>query len=153
MSGREADRLPWISPMDLVFGVLATALIVLLVAWQAALLRKAEPARRAQRDAVLTARARLLARAPVPTDVFGKFVDYLRRRPWMRRGLSGLSGLAFVLAIALIGFPLYTNLVPDRIQQRLPPPFSGPPLPPAHPQRRGARGGRPDPLPHPARNA
>jgi sortase A len=126
--------------MDNVVAAAAAVLILLLVAWQAALLNKAEPVRRAHRAALVTARAQAMAASPAPTDPFGRFVDVLRRRPWMRRGLSGVSGLAFVVAIALIGFPFYTNLVQDRIQQRLSHELASPELRQAYLERRVAEG-------------
>ena len=126
--------------MDIAFAGFAALLILLLVGWQSALMAKAEPARRAQQDALIAAKAHQMAAAPRPTDPFNRFVDVLRRRKWMRRGLSGLSGIAFVLAIALIGFPFYTNLVQDRIQQRLSRELASPALRQAYLERRVAEG-------------
>ena len=126
--------------MDIVFAAVAAALILLLVAWQAALLQKAEPRRRAERNALVTARAHKMATSAAPTDPFGRFVDVLQRRPWMRRGLSGASALALVVAIALIGWPLYTNLIQDRIQQRLSRELASPELRQAYLERRLAEG-------------
>jgi sortase A len=126
--------------MDIVFAAVAAALILLLVAWQAALLQKAEPRRRAQRSVLVAARAQKMATSAPPTDPFGRFVDLLQRRPWMRRGLSGASALALVVAIALIGWPLYTNMIQDRIQQRLSRELASPELRQAYLERRLAEG-------------
>jgi sortase A len=44
---------------------------------------------------------------------------FLRRRPWVRRGMSGVSALLLVAAVALLAYPFYTNLYQARVQQRL----------------------------------
>ena len=55
-----------------------------------------------------------LSAAPLP-----RLVDMLRRHPWARRSLSGLSGLLLVLALGALGYPFYTNLYQSRVQSRL----------------------------------
>ncbi|MEO7555129.1 MAG: class E sortase [Acidimicrobiales bacterium] len=126
--------------MAVAFTALAAALILLVTLWQAALLHRAEPARRAQRDSLVANRAQALALTPRPTDPFNRLVGVLRRRRWFRRGLSGVSGLAFLLAVVLIGFPFYTNLLQDRIQERLSNQLVNPDLRQAYLERRVAEG-------------
>jgi sortase A len=48
-----------------------------------------------------------------------QFIRYLRTHGWARRGLSGLSISLVLLAVALLGFPVYTNVVQGREQDRL----------------------------------
>ncbi|MGH9244774.1 MAG: sortase [Acidimicrobiales bacterium] len=59
------------------------------------------------------------ASGPPPADPVGRLVDLLRRRPALRRGLSLASLAAMVVAIGMIGYPFYTNVVQGRIQDRL----------------------------------
>src|SRR4051794_30039431 len=126
--------------MEIALSGIAALLILLLVAWQSALMAKNEPVRRAQHEALVSAKARQLSASPRPNDAMGRFVEVLRRRRWMRRGLSGVSAIAFIVAIALIGFPFYTNLVQDRIQQRLSRELASPALRQAYLERRIADG-------------
>jgi sortase A len=56
---------------------------------------------------------------PRPTDPLGKVVDTLRRRRWARWTLSGASLAMVAVAVALLGYPFYTNLYQARVQQRL----------------------------------
>lgn len=46
-------------------------------------------------------------------------IRYLRQHGWARRSLSGLSLGLIVLAVALLGYPVYTNLYQGRLQGRL----------------------------------
>lgn len=46
-------------------------------------------------------------------------VNYLRSHPWARRGLSVLSIGLLIGAVALLGYPVYTNVYSDRVQSRL----------------------------------
>jgi sortase A len=91
----------------------AAILIVLLVAWQAALLTKT----RVLQPAMVT-----VPMAPAIAfrqDPQGWIIDSLRRRRWLRRTLSLGSLTAFIFAVGVIGYPFYTNLVQSRIQSRL----------------------------------
>ena len=126
--------------LDIIFITAASVLIVLLVAWQAALLAKNEPRRQAERDAAAVKRASTMANAPRPKDPMGRLVYLLRRRKWARRGLSGVSAVAFTVAIALIGYPFYTNLITDRIQERLGRELTSDSLRQAYLERRVAEG-------------
>src|SRR4051812_29115191 len=46
-------------------------------------------------------------------------VQFLRARRWARVGLTaGIAGLV-VVAVGLLGYPLYTNFYQDRVQNRL----------------------------------
>ena len=56
---------------------------------------------------------------PAPTDALGRVVDYLRRRPWARRTLSGASLVMVVVAVVMLGWPFFTNVYQARVQQRL----------------------------------
>lgn len=46
-------------------------------------------------------------------------IRFLRSHQWARRGLSLLSVGLLVLAVGLLGYPLYTNLYQSRVQSRL----------------------------------
>jgi sortase A len=101
-----------------VIGVVAAACIVLVLAAQASVvsrLRRQEPeaARGAPRHA-----ARSVAPADVPVEG-GWLVRTLRRRRWLRRSLSFASVAVTLVAVGMIGYPFYTNLYADRVQQRL----------------------------------
>lgn len=56
---------------------------------------------------------------PAPTDPLGRVVDVLRRRKWARRTLSGASLVMVVVAVAMLGWPFFTNVYQARLQQRL----------------------------------
>ena len=47
------------------------------------------------------------------------FLDFLRKRPWVRRSLSLVSVLLFLGGIGLLAFPFATNMWQDRVQKRL----------------------------------
>ena len=47
------------------------------------------------------------------------FLDFLRKRPWVRRSLSLASVLLFLGGIGLLAFPFATNMWQDRVQKRL----------------------------------
>lgn len=53
------------------------------------------------------------------TPGMGRVVNFLRTRPWARRLLSGLSVLLLIGAVAMLGYPFYTNLYQNRIQDKL----------------------------------
>ena len=46
-------------------------------------------------------------------------IRYLRNNRWARRGLSGLSGVLLIVAVVLLGYPVYTNVYQSRVQSRL----------------------------------
>jgi sortase A len=46
-------------------------------------------------------------------------IDFLRTRRWARRVLSGGSAGLLILAVVLLGFPVYTNWVHNRLQGHL----------------------------------
>lgn len=46
-------------------------------------------------------------------------IQFLRQRRWARRALSGVSVLLIVLAVVLLGYPVYTNWVHNRLQGKL----------------------------------
>ena len=57
-----------------------------------------------------------------------QLIRYLRSHGWARRGLSGLSVGLVLLAVSLLGFPLYTNIVQGRQQDRLNREYASPEL-------------------------
>ncbi len=96
--------------------LLATAAIVLMVA----ALSVYAPIARPRRPAHL--RSEPLAAVPLPAsgdDPLSKVVAVLRNHRWARMGLTALSVGLLVGAVAMVGYPFYTNLVQDRIQSRL----------------------------------
>jgi sortase A len=95
--------------------VVASALILLLVAWQAAFMRRIGGWGRPP----LPVRPGVVGVAPVPKGAFGRFIYFLGHRRWARRTMSACSGIALLVAIGIMGFPVYTNLVQSRIQARL----------------------------------
>ncbi|HEX4821973.1 MAG TPA: class E sortase [Acidimicrobiales bacterium] len=96
----------------MVVALVAGAFIVLLVAWQAAVLT----ATKARQPA---AAAPAIPAVPFRKDPQGWIINALRRKKWLRRSLSLGSLGAFVFAIGVLGYPFYTNLVQSRIQDRL----------------------------------
>ena len=54
-----------------------------------------------------------------PTDPVGRIVDTLRHRAWARRSLSGASLVMVVVAVVLLGWPLFTDMYQQRLQQKL----------------------------------
>lgn len=54
-----------------------------------------------------------------PTPGVGGLVRFLRKRGWARRLLSGLSIALFIGAAVMLGYPFYTNLYQNRVQDRL----------------------------------
>lgn len=48
-----------------------------------------------------------------------KLIGFLRAKRWARRTLTGTSTLLIVVAVALLGYPLYTNFRQDQLQSRL----------------------------------
>jgi sortase A len=91
----------------------AVAVILAVVAGQARVLsrtRSAAPAAPAARAA--------------PSVVFGRdplgwVVEQLRYRRWVRRSLSAGSLVVLLVAVGIIGYPFYTNIVQSRIQAQL----------------------------------
>ncbi len=53
------------------------------------------------------------------TPGVGGLVSFLRTRSWARRLLSGLSILLLLGALGMLGYPFYTNLYQNRVQDRL----------------------------------
>src|SRR3954468_12639070 len=97
----------------MILAVPAAVLIVLLVAWQAAALTKFK--QRQPAAAVAPSRPAVSFRK----DPQGWLIDSLRRRKWLRRTLSLGSLAAFLVAVGVIGYPFYTNLVQSRLQSQL----------------------------------
>jgi sortase A len=97
----------------MIAAILASSLIVGLVAWQSRLLtaiKRREPA-----PTHVPPRPKI----PFRRDPQGWMVDILRRRKGLRLSLSLGSLFAFLFAVGVIGYPFYTNLVQGRIQAQL----------------------------------
>ena len=67
----------------------------------------------------------------------------IRRRRWARHSLSALSSVLLVVAVGMLGYPLYTNLYQGRVQSRLERELVSPDLEQAY---RAGRLGTGDPL-------
>lgn len=63
-------------------------------------------------------------------------VELLRNKPWLRRGLSGLSVLLVLGGLALVGYPFATNMWTDRVQERLDDQIASPELQQAYKERK-----------------
>ncbi|HUF31775.1 MAG TPA: sortase [Acidimicrobiales bacterium] len=59
------------------------------------------------------------AAPPTSRDPMSKLVDVLRRRRWARVSLSALSAALLIGAVAVLGYPFYTNVYQSRIQGQL----------------------------------
>jgi sortase A len=65
------------------------------------------------------------AASPVATgarpggDVTTRMAAALRRRPWVRRALSASALVMVAVALGLLGYPVFTDVVQGRIQTRL----------------------------------
>jgi sortase A len=94
-------------------GIVAAALIVVVVV-ATAVVRARRPSGR-PRPAVPTG-VPVPAAAPGP---LGSVVGFLRRHRWVRRAISAVSVAIMVVALGIIGYPFYTNLLQSRIQARL----------------------------------
>jgi sortase A len=111
---------------------LATALVVLTIA---ALGVYGPIARSTRRGAHLAPPERA-----VPADATGRLAVWLRKRPAARMLLSAASLGLLVTAVAVIGYPFYTNLVQDRLQGRLDHQLASPELREAYLERRVGEG-------------
>lgn len=67
-------------------------------------------------------------------------IEVLRSKPWVRRALSGVSVVLLLAGVALVGYPLATNLWQDRVQSRLSKQLASPKLEQAYRQRQVATG-------------
>ncbi len=54
-----------------------------------------------------------------PGNPLDAVVDVLRRRPWVRRGLSGFTVLMVLVAAGLFSYPFWTDVYQERLQVRL----------------------------------
>jgi sortase A len=68
------------------------------------------------------------ATAAVDDASLSPVVRFLRRNRWARRSMSLVSVGLLVTAVAMLGYPLYTNLYQSRLQQRLDRQFADPEL-------------------------
>jgi len=81
------------------------------------------------------------AAAPAPDrGVEARIVDYLRRRPWARRGLSFASVALLLGAVVMLGWPFWTNLYQSRVQSQLDRQLVSPELQQAYRDRRVGTG-------------
>jgi sortase A len=60
-----------------------------------------------------------MAAAPAVATDDSWLVGVLRRNRWLRRSLSFASVAVTLVAVGMIGYPFYTNLYADRVQDRL----------------------------------
>ncbi len=67
-------------------------------------------------------------------------VELLRSKRWVRRALSGLSVLLLLGGVALVGYPFFTNVWQDRVQERLTRQLATPQLEQAYRERRVGTG-------------
>jgi len=97
--------------------LIATAVIVIVVA----ALSVYGPAARPPKPAHLRAEDDLaeVPAAHVGRDPISRLVVVLRRRRWARMALTTLSIGLLVAAVGTIGYPFYTNLYQQRLQDRL----------------------------------
>ena len=116
-------------------GALAAVFILAVVGGQAIVLtrrsealgRRGMAGRAPLTDSGAVAMPGAAVRAPrtVPAPATGRrdplnlVVDILRRRRWARRSLSVASFAIVGIALYVMGYPFYTNLLQTRIQQRL----------------------------------
>jgi len=56
---------------------------------------------------------------PAPNDPLGRVVLALRRRPWARRSLSGVSVVLALVAVGMLGWPFFTDVYQRRLQSQL----------------------------------
>ncbi len=61
-------------------------------------------------------------------DLLGRAASALRQRPGARRLLSAMSVLMLLVAVGVLGYPFYTNLYQDRVQNGLTDQFATPEL-------------------------
>ena len=97
--------------------LIATAVIVLMIA----ALSVYGPVARPHKPAHLRS-AEELAAVPQPhlgTDPVSRLIGLLRTRRWARMALTTLSIGLLVAAVGTIGYPFYTNLYQQRLQDRL----------------------------------
>jgi sortase A len=108
-----------------VTGVIAALCIVLVIAAQASVVARLRG--RTPAGGPAHAAAGRATTAELPTEG-GWLVNVLRRRRWLRRSLSFASVAFTLVAVGMIGYPFYTNLYADRVQQRLDRQFASPEL-------------------------
>jgi len=77
--------------------------------------------------------------ASIPADMPAPLA-FLRQHRSARIGLSSVSGLLLLGAVAMLGYPLYTNLYQARVQQRLDRQIVSPELEQAYRERRVGTG-------------
>ncbi len=51
-----------------------------------------------------------------PSDPLGRAASVLRERAWARRLVSGLSVVMLLVAVGVLGYPVYTNLYQGQVQ-------------------------------------
>ena len=77
---------------------------------------------------------------PRSSDPLSRAAAGLRNRTWARRLLSGLSVVMLLVAVGVLGYPVYTNLYQGREQDRLNNQFATPELEQAYRARNVAEG-------------
>src|SRR3954465_10809343 len=114
----------------------AVAVILAVVAGQARVLSRT-------RSVAPAAAARAAPAVVFRRDPLGWVVEQLRFRRWGRRSLSAGSLVVLLVAVGIIGYPFYTNLVQSRIQARLEHQLSSPELNKATPKGQAKKGKTP----------
>jgi sortase A len=92
--------------------VAVVLVVIVLVA-----LAVARSRQRSEMHSVLSAPAEAIR--PRPTDPLGRVVEALRHRKWARRSLSGASLVMVIVAVVMLGWPFFTDMYQQRLQQRL----------------------------------
>lgn len=95
--------------------LIATAAIVVMVA----ALSVYAPIARPRKPAHLRTETVPVPAVELGSDPVSRVVGYLRSHEWARMALTTTSIALVVGAVAIVGYPFYTNLLQDRIQSRL----------------------------------
>lgn len=94
--------------------IIALALVAILLLTLLFVVR-----RRSAQGATARALSTAATGEPEPTDALGRIVLVLRRRPWVRHGLSALSMVFALGAIGALGWPFFTDVYQRRLQSQL----------------------------------
>ena len=100
--------------------VVAAILVAVVAAAAISVWKQQRSTATALADLGTTAMATAPASAPASAnDPLGRVVEFLRHRRWARVGLSVVSAGLILGAIAMLGYPVYTNFYADRRQDAL----------------------------------
>ena len=98
-------------PVEIVALVLVAAMLLALLA----VVRR----RSKQTETTRALSAPALDDRPAANDPLGRVVLLLRRRPWARRSLSGISVVLALVAVGMLGWPFFTDVYQRRLQAQL----------------------------------